>query len=107
MKISDALFRMTRDSVASRIAADPQRPWLSVAKGWRSGLLIACVSVGVAATLRALLQNVGHFHYLPLLPAVMVVALMADRRAAAVAVALCVAVLAFRLPRVTEAETAC
>ena len=82
---------MTRDQVASRIAADPQRPWLSVAKGWRSGLLIACVSVGVAATLRALLQNVGHFHYLPLLPAVMVVALMADRRAAAVAVALCVA----------------
>ncbi len=82
---------MTRDQVASRIAADPQRPWLSVAKGWRSGLLIACVSVGVAATLRALLQNIGHFHYLPLLPAVMVVALMADRRAAAVAVALCVA----------------
>ena len=37
----------------------------------------------------------------------MVVALMADRRAAAVAVALCVAVFAFRLPRVTEAETSC
>ena len=51
------------------------------------GLILATVAVGGALAARFLLEGLGHFYYLPMLPAVIITALLARRSAVALAVA--------------------
>ena len=55
-----------------------------------SGFVVAVLAVSAAVLLRAGLELVGQFYYLPLVPAVVVTAAVADRRATAVAVGLAI-----------------
>lgn len=80
-----------RDQTADNLTPGLPWPWLPIAKSWWDGVLIACVSVALAVLVRAILQNFGQFYYLPLVPAVMITALLANRRAAALAIALAIA----------------
>ncbi len=58
---------------------------------WWQGSIIACISVAIAIILRSALEELGQFYYLPLVPAVMVTALLANRWAVAVSILLAVA----------------
>lgn len=59
-------------------------------RGWRAWLL-AVVSVAACFALRAVLELFGDFYYLPMIPAVVVTAMLARRAPTALAIALCVA----------------
>lgn len=57
---------------------------------WQSGVLIACLSVLVAVLIRSTLEPFGNFYYLPLVPPVIVTALLAQRAAVALAIAMAI-----------------
>ncbi|WP_292037589.1 MULTISPECIES: sensor histidine kinase [unclassified Brevundimonas] len=87
------------DSILSLAGAVSRRRW--------SGILLAIVAVAGALGLRTLLEGLGQFYYLPMIPAVMITALLAHRTATALAVALSVAVNLTLVPResLTDAAT--
>ncbi|MFK0298318.1 sensor histidine kinase [Brevundimonas sp. NPDC090276] len=62
-------------------------------------MLLAIVAVGGAVGFRTLLEGLGQFYYLPMVPAVVVTALLARRLATALAVALSIAVNLMLVPR--------
>lgn len=62
-------------------------------------MLLAIVAVGGAAGFRTLLESLGHFYYLPMVPAVVITALLARRPATALAVAMSIAVNLVLVPR--------
>jgi two-component system, LuxR family, sensor kinase FixL len=70
--------------------------WAS--QGWR-GYALAFVSVGVALLARLGLETFGRFYYLPLIPAVMLPALLASRRATLLAIVLSIAANVALVPR--------
>lgn len=55
---------------------------------WWRRLWVAGLSVAVAVALRTILERFGNFYYLPMVPAVMATALLADRAAVAVSILL-------------------
>ena len=57
----------------------------------RRAIVIPVLAVGASVAARALLETVGHFYYLPFIPAVMVTAMLAQRRSTAFAIALSIA----------------
>ncbi|WP_292227483.1 histidine kinase dimerization/phospho-acceptor domain-containing protein, partial [Brevundimonas sp.] len=67
--------------------AEPQ-----VRQPWWHGVLIATTTVGVAVLVRTSLESLWHFYFLPMMPAVMVTALLAGRWS--VTLAICLAVVA-------------
>ncbi|MGH7021571.1 MAG: two-component system sensor histidine kinase NtrB, partial [Brevundimonas sp.] len=64
-----------------------------------SGLVLAIIAVGGAVGFRSLLEGLGQFYYLPMVPAVLVTALLARRTATALAVILSIAVNLTLVPR--------
>ena len=66
--------------------------------GW-SGALIACLSVLVATLIRSALEPIGNFYYLPLVPAVIVTALLARRGAVVLAILLAIGANLWLVPR--------
>ena len=83
-------------SILSFATAISRRRW--------SGVLLAVVAVGGAMGFRSLLEGLGQFYYLPMVPAVVVTALLARRPATALAIALSIAVNLILLPRESLAE---
>lgn len=57
---------------------------------WRA-VIIPVLAVGACLLARGLLETIGHFYYLPFVPAVMVTAMLTRRGSTAFAVALCIA----------------
>ncbi len=55
-----------------------------------SGYLLAVIAVAAALAVRLALEPMGSFYYLPMVPAVVVTAILTGRRATAFAVALCI-----------------
>ena len=70
--------------------------WAS--RGWR-GYLLAFASVGLALLARLALEPFGRFYYLPLIPAVMLPALLASRRATLLAIVLSIMANVALVPR--------
>lgn len=62
-------------------------------------MLLAIVAVGGAVGFRTLLEGLGQFYYLPMVPAVVITAMLARRPATALAVALSIAVNLALVPR--------
>jgi Signal transduction histidine kinase regulating C4-dicarboxylate transport system len=58
---------------------------------WWKGAIIACVSVALSVALRTALESFGRFYYLPMVPAVMITAMLANRFAAALSILLSIA----------------
>lgn len=83
-------------SILSFATAISRRRW--------SGVLLAVVAVGGAMGFRSLLEGLGQFYYLPMVPAVVVTALLARRPATALAIALSIAVNLILLPRESLAD---
>jgi len=83
-------------SILSFATAISRRRW--------SGVLLAVVAVGGAMGFRSLLEGLGQFYYLPMVPAVVVTALLARRPATALAIALSIAVNMVLLPRESLAD---
>ncbi|MGH7028565.1 two-component system sensor histidine kinase NtrB [Brevundimonas sp.] len=79
------------ESTLSLAAAVSRRRW--------SGILLAIVAVGGAVGFRSLLEGLGQFYYLPMVPAVVVTAMLARRTATALAVALSITVNLILVPR--------
>ena len=63
----------------------------AMSRGRWGGLLLAVLAVGLALAVRTLLEGLGRFYYLPMLPAVIVTALLARRAAVALAIVLSIA----------------
>lgn len=59
----------------------------AVRHAW-GGFLIALITVGMALAVRAGLQTLGNFYYLPMVPAVVITAVLAGRPATALAIGL-------------------
>jgi two-component system sensor kinase FixL len=57
---------------------------------WRA-VIIPVLAVGACLLARGLLETIGHFYYLPFVPAVMVTAMLTRRGSTVFAVALCIA----------------
>lgn len=72
-----------------------------------SGIVLAIVVVGGAVGFRSLLEGLGQFYYLPMVPAVVITALLARRTATALAVTLSIVVNLTLVPResLTDALT--
>jgi len=83
-------------SILSFATAISRRRW--------SGVLLAVVAVGGAMGFRSLLEGLGQFYYLPMVPAVVVTALLARRPATALAIALSIAVNLILPPRESLSE---
>ncbi|WEK59490.1 MAG: ATP-binding protein [Candidatus Brevundimonas phytovorans] len=64
-----------------------------------SGLVLALVAVAGAVGFRSLLEGLGQFYYLPMLPAVLITALLSRRAATALAVILSITVNLTLVPR--------
>ncbi|MGH6979392.1 MAG: hypothetical protein ACRED4_08905, partial [Brevundimonas sp.] len=58
---------------------------------WRTATIVVCLSVAIAVALRAALEPLGQFYYLPMVPAVMITALLTNRVAVAAAIILSIA----------------
>lgn len=67
------------------------RPLSRFAKTPFGGVILACVSVALAILIREALEIFGQFYYLPMVPAVMITALFANRFAILLSVVLSVA----------------
>ena len=87
------------ESILSAAGAMSRRRW--------SGILLAIVAVGGAVGFRSLLEGLGQFYYLPMVPAVVITALLSRRAATALAIALSIAVNLILVPResLTDAVT--
>ncbi len=68
-----------QDDLRSTPVGAPRFLNLRRAKTWQVGVLIACTSVLAAMGLRLALEPVAKFYYLPMVPAVMITALLASR----------------------------
>jgi two-component system sensor kinase FixL len=79
------------DSILRLAGAFSRRRW--------SGLVLAIAAVAGAVGFRSLLEGLGQFYYLPMLPAVLITALLARRTATALAVILSIAVNLTLVPR--------
>lgn len=64
-----------------------------------SGYLLAIVAVGVGLGIRTILEGLGSFYYLPMVPAVMATAVLAGRRSTALAVILSIFANVVLVPR--------
>lgn len=73
-------------------------------RGW-VGYLIAVLAVGCALAVRQGLELVGHFYYLPFIPAVMATAMLTRRGATATAVALSIMANVALVARESSADT--
>jgi len=89
---------------------EPVSPWARLAtmtswssRGWR-GYALAVVGVGLALLGRLGLEAFGKFYYLPLIPAVMLPALLASRGATALAIVLSIAANVVLVPRVSAVD---
>lgn len=71
-----------------------------------SGVVLAILAVGGAVGFRSLLEGLGQFYYLPMVPAVVITALLARRAATALAVALSIAVNVILVPRESISDAA-
>ena len=60
-------------------------------KTWRGGVMVACLSVLAAVGLRLALEPLAKFYYLPMVPAVMATALLAQRSSVGLAIVLAIA----------------
>jgi two-component system sensor kinase FixL len=69
-----------------------------------NGYGLAIAAVGFALLARLGLEAFGKFYYLPLIPAVMLPALLASRRATALAIALSIAANVFLVSRESLAD---
>ncbi|MFZ4166051.1 ATP-binding protein [Brevundimonas sp. NPDC058933] len=87
------------DSILPLASAVTRRRW--------SGILLAIIAVAGALGFRSLLEGLGQFYYLPMVPAVMITALLAGRTATALAAILSIAVNLTLVPResLTDAAT--
>lgn len=74
-------------------------------RGWR-GWLLAVVAVAACFALRGLLELVGHFYYLPMVPAVVITAMLARRGPTALAIALSIAGNVLLVQRENVVDTA-
>lgn len=84
-------YRTLERELLASIMATARRPW--------GGPLIACLSVAVALVLRTALEAFGHFFYLPMIPAVVVTALLTNRSSTALAILLSVGLNLILTPR--------
>lgn len=71
-----------------------------------SGVVLAILAVGGAVGFRSLLEGLGQFYYLPMVPAVVITAMLARRTATALAVALSIAVNVILVPRESLSDAA-
>ncbi|MNK60582.1 Sensor protein FixL [compost metagenome] len=71
-----------------------------------SGFALAIVAVAGALGFRSLLEGLGQFYYLPMLPAVLITALLARRAATALAIILSIAVNLSLVPRESLSDAA-
>ena len=76
----------------------------SVSGGGWSGYAVAVLAVACSLLVRQALELVGHFYYLPFVPAVMATAMFSRRGAAATAVALSIAANVALVPRESHAD---
>ena len=89
----DPITGVDLESVASRRSASEMLFAVATTRtyrGWKAYLL-AVVSVLACFALRGLLELIGHFYYLPMVPAVVITAMLARRAPTALAILLCVA----------------
>ena len=86
------------------VAFDPVIQALSK-RAW-AGYVVAIATVSSAVLVRAGLELVGDFYYLPLVPAVVATAVVADRRATAIAVGLAIAANLLLVDRVSAVDAA-
>lgn len=75
-------------------------------KTWWGGLIVACVAVLFALTIRLAFEPFGHFYYLPMVPAVMITALFARRAAVVLSIALAISANLWLVPRVSALDAA-
>jgi two-component system, LuxR family, sensor kinase FixL len=68
------------------------RSWQSIFTPRRNAVLLACICVSIASLIKFALQGVEHVHYMPLLGAVMVSALLGSRPATLLTIVFSVAV---------------
>lgn len=80
--------------------------FLRIRASWWQGLTVACISVAIAIGLRTALEGLGRFYYLPLVPAVMLTALLANRFAVGAAILLSVAANIIMVERETATDAA-
>lgn len=93
-RINSLTFAIDPPNFMARVGA--ALSWAS--RGWR-GYLLAFVAVGLALVARLGLEAFGRFYYLPLVPAVMLPALLASRRATLLAIGLSIAANVALVPR--------
>ena len=82
---------MTEAQASSLFTQLHSRMFPHARTSWWQGLIVACISVAIAVIIRSALEGLGQFYYLPLVPAVMATALLANRWAVAVSILLAVA----------------
>lgn len=75
------------------------------ARGW-NGYLLAATAVGIALIARLGLETLGGFYYLPLIPAVMLPALLSSRGATALAILLSILANIVLVPRESVTDAA-
>ena len=86
-------------------AMDRILPLAGAVSGRRwSGIVLAIITVGGAVGFRSLLEGLGQFYYLPMIPAVMITAILAGRTATALAVILSIAVNLTLVPRESQVD---
>ena len=93
-----------RSLFPASVAFDPVIQALSK-RAW-AGYVVAIATVSSAVLVRAGLELVGDFYYLPLVPAVVATAVVADRRATAIAVGLAIAAKLLLVDRVSAVDAA-
>lgn len=79
---------------------------LAILRRRGGGFVVAIAAVSVAVLLRGAFELVGHFHYLPMVPAVVATAAVGGRRATAFAIALAIAANLPLVARVSALEAA-
>lgn len=84
-------FKFARFALAPPFLTLLARPW--------AGYGVAITAVSIAVLLRAGLETVGHFYYLPMVPAVVATAAVAGRKATALAILLSITANALLVER--------
>jgi two-component system sensor kinase FixL len=86
------------ESILRLAGAISRRRWI--------GFALAIVAVAGALGFRSLLEGLGQVYYLPMLPAVLITALLARRAATALAIILSIAVNLSLVPRESLSDAA-
>ncbi len=81
-------------------------PLLATLRRREAGFAVAFAAVGAAVLLRTVLELVGEFYYLPMVPAVVATAAVSGRRATALAVILCITANLLHVDRVSALDAA-